>query len=156
MTRVSLAALILVAIGAAVAVALQHWHTSDPTHPPSPENKAAWEWVAAEPGVNLYVSPAGTAAPGSLASVWINREFFRSPASVGGNVVELEQFDCGRRTSRRLSVAHLHRDLRETDQLQTTGGASAWSAIVAGTAAERVLFAACGTRAQRPVMPQEP
>ena len=155
MTRVSLVVLILVAIGSAIGVALQHWRAGDPTRPPSPENKAAWEWVAAEDGANIYVSPVDTPGPRSLAFAWITREFSRGPASVGGNVVELRQFDCARRTSRRVSASRLVRNLNGADPLHTTGGASAWRPVPPGSAAEQVLYAACANRGQQPVTMQK-
>jgi hypothetical protein len=146
MSRGSLVVLMLVFIGSAFVIFF-HWRTREQMRPPAPDNKSAWQWVAAEPGSNVYLSPVGRAEPGPLASVWINRQFAAGATSVRANIIELHEFDCRRHTSRRLSRTHLYRDFSGADQLRTTAGFSGWGLIVPGTVAERVLLAACGNQA---------
>jgi len=156
MTRALIAALILVCVGWALGATLQHRRSGDQTRPPAPDDKAAWEWVGAERGANIYVSPVAPREPDSPASAWINREFSPGAASVGGSLMELQQFDCRRRTIRRLSSARPYRDLNGAAQLQMTADASGWQAVTPGTAAERVMFAVCANRTQRTLGTQNP
>jgi hypothetical protein len=158
MTRVSLLALTLIVAACIYAVIAGPWRTSHESRPPSLDTPAAWEWVAAEPGANLYVSREGSGAPQqSLPSAWINRERSPGPASVGGSVLELRQFDCQRRTSRLRSLAHVYRDVNGAEQLEMTPESSGWSSVTPATSAEQVLYLICGSRAQRaPTIPSRP
>jgi hypothetical protein len=155
MTRVSLLALMLITAAWIFAVIAGPWRTSHGPRPPSLDTPAAWEWVAAEPGANLYVSREASGAPQqSLPSAWINRERSPGPASVGGSVLELRQFDCQRHTTRLRSLAHVYRDVNGAEQLVLTPESSGWSLITPASSAEQVLHLICGSRAQRaPTIP---
>lgn len=154
MTRVPLVCLMFACAGWMLVVAFQHRATSDPTHRPSSDDAAAWRWVGAEPGANIYFSPLGPQHPGAGASAWVDREFSPGLASVGGRISELWQFDCQQLTSRRLSSARLYRDLEGAEHARVTRNPSGWRPAIATTTAHEVLSAVCENRGERTRTPR--
>jgi len=70
---------------------------------PSPNDKSAWRWAMAAPGMNIYVSDRYARREGSVVTAWIDREYYRNAAGIDKSIIELRQFDCARMATRRLS-----------------------------------------------------
>jgi|HubBroStandDraft_2_1064218.scaffolds.fasta_scaffold397380_1 hypothetical protein len=101
-----------------------------------------WEWLAAEPGANLYVGRGAPEPSGSAAFAWIRRERLPSLASVGGDALELRQIDCQRRRSRLRAIATLYRDLDGLKQTTMIDDPGDWTPFTR-TQAGRILSLVC-------------
>ncbi len=66
--------------------------------PPSFES-SSWRWIGARPGLNIYYAARSSADNGSV-SVWVDRRFFGSQASVNKDLVEVWEVDCARQRVR--------------------------------------------------------
>jgi hypothetical protein len=69
--------------------------------PPAVDSRA-WTWVAAAPGMNIYVAYRGAPREPGVRSAWVDRRYFSNLAGVNADVIELRRFDCRDGTSRRL------------------------------------------------------
>jgi hypothetical protein len=113
--------------------------------PPARAARASWQWVTAAPGTNIYIAYPETRHDGSLVSAWVDREFSRNLASVSAGRIELRQFDCARRMSRRSSSVDEHHTLTGRDRVTVSSSVSGWTTVQSGTPEERVLLAVCGS-----------
>jgi len=146
-TRVSLRALMLIFAAWIFVVVHEQRRTNHESGPAALDDATEWEWVAAEPGTNLYVSRADSGALASLPSAWINRSLSSGLASVRGSVLELRQFDCQRGMSRLRLLARVYRDVNGAEAFDMAPRRSRWSPVVPGTSAEPLLYLVCRTRA---------
>jgi hypothetical protein len=103
--RLLLGALSIAALCAASAQSAPPAHASVTRwdKAPSSDDSAAWRWVMAAPGMNIYVSYRDARREGSIVTAWIDREYYRNPAGIDKSIVELRQFDCARVATRRVS-----------------------------------------------------
>jgi len=111
--------------------------------PPSADDANRWEWVAAGPGVNVYISRSTYSQDAGWVSVWVDRRFSGSLASVARSVLEMRQFDCQRRISRQNFSADRYRSAAGLELTTVSQQRTNWTAARPGTVAERVLAAAC-------------
>jgi hypothetical protein len=100
--------------------------------PPSIQKSGVWHWAAAAPGMNIYVAHSVTRGDGHLVDAWVNRQYFGNIAGIDKNFIELMQFDCAQKMSRRKSTG---REMTTPD-----GG---WTNSRAGTSDEGILLVAC-------------
>jgi hypothetical protein len=145
----------VLAIAAAVAgLAYMRWWDApanlgslldDARAPPPADAKGLWVWVAAAPGMNIYVAHRRTESGDERASAWVKREYFRSAAGIDKDLLELHEFDCSHNTSRQL----LRGERRDDSVRSSARTMSAWSAAAHGTSEERVLLLVCKGRAPR-------
>jgi len=146
MTRISIGAAVVLALCGLVAVlAKSAWLPvdADRPQPPSADDANRWEWVAAGPGVNVYISRRTYSQHAGLASVWVDRRFSGNLANVARSVLELRQFDCQRRISRQEFRADRYRSAAGIELTTVLQQRTDWTAAQPGTTAERVLSAAC-------------
>jgi hypothetical protein len=109
----------------------------------------AWQWVAAAPGVNIYVAPRGARDGDQLVSAWVKRELYRNLAGIDKSFIELRQFDCPRDMSR-TQPDHAHQHATVSD--------GSWTIARPGTPDERVLLTVCGQlkpRSARPMITEQ-
>ena len=141
MTRTIAAAASVLLCGLAVLAICFFYLVPPTTTPPNPEDASAWHWDAADAGANNYISPSRLfKAP---VSVWIERRFDHTPATIETSLFELWEFDCPRAMSRRVSRATRYRDLNGRDQFTTSTAISQWTAVRRGTPDELIIVAAC-------------
>jgi hypothetical protein len=133
---------LLVCVLGALAIAFFH-ALSTRTAPPPSDDARAWIWVAAGAGMNIYLSPRSSRSHGALVSAWVERRMGRTPASIENTLVELRDFDCVRRTSRRVASVSRFRDFDGREQVMTSKVISEWSPARPATTDERILQAAC-------------
>jgi hypothetical protein len=153
--RSYIGALIVAALCAAVAggVYLRWWAAPidansllrDASAPPAADAQGLWMWVAADPGMNVYVAQRRAETRDDLASAWVKRKYFRSVAGIDKNLLELHEFDCSHSASRRVLSA----DGRNDSVGSSPRTLSAWSVARRGTSEERVLLLVCAGRAPR-------
>lgn len=114
------------------------------TAPPALSAGESWRWAAAAPGVNIYVADAGRGARDAAhVSAWVRREFFRNPAGIDANLIEVREFDCLRNRSRRLARASENGTGYEGDDWVVSPAVSAWMSVPAASTAEQVLRLVC-------------
>jgi hypothetical protein len=100
--------------------------------PPSIQKSGVWHWAAAAPGMNIYVAHSVTPGDGHLVDAWVNRQYFGNIAGIDKNFIELMQFDCAQKMSRRKSTG---REMTTPDV--------GWTNSRAGTSDEGILLVAC-------------
>jgi hypothetical protein len=115
----------------------------------------AWEWAAAAPGANIYVSYHYAPRAGSIATVWVDREYFRNLAGLNKSFIELMQFDCDRMAARPLSTPADSDALSRGDHAVTVDLSFAWEQVRSGTVSERVATAVCGRKSPQSAKPRD-
>lgn len=140
----SLIGLIILVACAALAVVAFGTRRIGPNAPPARAARDSWHWVAAAPGTNIYIAYPEARRDGSLVSAWVDREFSSNLASVNASRIELRQFDCARRMSRRSSSVDEHHTLMGRDHVTVSSSVSSWTIAHSGTPEERVLLVVCG------------
>jgi hypothetical protein len=104
----------------------------------------AWEWATAAPGANIYFSYRYARREGSIATVWIDSEYYRNLAGLDKSLIELMQFDCDRRTARPLSRPADSDAAFNGNHAATIDLSFAWQRARSGSVGERVAAAVCG------------
>jgi hypothetical protein len=153
MTHISLPALTAAFLACGFAVVLECRRKAGEAAPPAfadvPTN---WEWVAAEPGVNLYINRARPGPVGAPALAWLRHERSPSLASVGGELLELREFDCQRHRSRLRFAARSYHNLGGIQQLRVTAVSGEWLPFSRGPSASPIFNSVCGRIEPRPLI----
>ena len=113
------------------------------SEPPSLDNAAAWQWVSATPGSNVYLHTLSEQHPDNHVKAWVAFRTSSSPVSVNADLLELWEFDCREHLSRRMR-GPLRGDAAETPP-------SAWRHEAPETIRAKTLALVCAT-----VPPGEP
>jgi hypothetical protein len=134
MTRPSLSATAVAVAATVLAVGLGHLVRQARLIAPA-AGDPSWQWAGAAPGMNVYF--AIRSEDHSDVFAWVDQRFFSNPAGIAKDLVELRQFNCLHRTSRRLPSA--------ASSLTPGAGRDVlpWTTPRSGTAAARVLALVC-------------
>jgi hypothetical protein len=127
-TVVALAALVLT-----VSLVRLHWLRRDT---PPGAGDPSWQWAGAAPGMNVYFAVRSEANTEVVA--WVDQRYFKNPAGIDKDIVELRQFDCRRHASRRLSEGS-NRDPKPDSARDT----ARWASPRDGSPAAQVLASLC-------------
>jgi hypothetical protein len=123
------------------------------TIPPALSAGGDWEWASAAPGANIYVSYRYGRREGSIATVWIDREYYRNLANLDKSFIELIQFDCDQMTARPLSTPADGDAMLKGAHAVTIDNSYPWEPVRSGTVGERVAGAVCGRMIPRTAKP---
>lgn len=115
-----------------------------PNAPPAGAARDSWQWVASAPGTNIYIAYPETHRNEGVVSTWVDREFSSNLAGIKASRIELRQFDCLRKRSRRSSTVSEYRTLAGGDRMIVSSAPSSWTQVQPGTPDERVLLVVCG------------
>jgi hypothetical protein len=94
--------------------------------PPDLADARAWVWATAQPGANVYLS--SHSAAGRSAARWVDYRYSAGPASVASDLIELREFDCQARRSRRVRGSAVD---SVSARWQVAGGGSETAPLVA-------------------------
>jgi hypothetical protein len=111
--------------------------------PPSVMDEAAWRWILAQPGANVYISRRKASGTALNPVAWVDRRFFASNAGIKSNTIELWAFDCRQHKTRRLATALQQTEIDRGTAAVITTSPGPWRASVAGTTEERALRDIC-------------
>ena len=108
--------------------------------PPSIQKSGVWHWAAAAPGMNIYVAHSVTRGDGHFVDAWVNRQYFGNIADIDKNFLDLMQFDCAQKMSRRKSTGR--QISAPGNRQQVTTADVGWTSSRAGTSDEGILLVA--------------
>jgi len=133
-------AVCIAVLSAAAAVWMLRAQRSEP---PSLDDSSAWQWVTTSPGINVYVHQLSGQRSTNYIRVWVAFRAFDSPVSVNADMIELWEFDCIRRLSRRLTGPFRGSRSSEIAPSAEEGSGTPWRRHAADTVPGRILSLIC-------------
>jgi hypothetical protein len=130
-------------LAALVFVGLLVYRLQVRTDPPSPDDRRAWHWVAAEPGANVYVGSRVRLGSASNASVWVDRWYFDNPSGISVHITEFMEFDCDKRMMRTVAKLSQRTDVYERANPTVIQAPTSWSPVGRHTPTDRVISFVC-------------
>ena len=136
---------VAVCIALASAAGLVREQRAHRAEPPSVDDAGAWQWVSTLPGTNVFMHEVADPHSPSHAKAWVEFRFLRSPVSVDAYVVELWEFDCLRRRSRRVSSPFRGSPSNDITRSREDARVSPWRRDPTDSTPGRILSRICDT-----------